>query len=252
MTILLHSEVTGEPSKPPLVIVHGLFGSISNWRSIAKSLAGDFYIHCVDLRNHGQSPWADTMSYLDMAADLNRYIRDNQLQQPNLLGHSMGGKTCMAMLQQFVPGVSSVFIVDIAPVQYGHNHDHLIESLISLDLASIRSRSEADIALSLSIPSLPIRQFLLQNLQRTATGFSWRVNLAAIAEAKQEIFGYPNGTQCDTPIIFIKGENSDYIVADYYNEIFRNFPKAKFRIINNAGHWLHAEQPADLIHLIRQ
>ncbi|MCY4313597.1 MAG: alpha/beta fold hydrolase, partial [Gammaproteobacteria bacterium] len=65
MIVNLNSIQFGEPSNPPVVILHGLFGSSSNWRTIASRLSTRFYVLCVDLRNHGKSGWSDSMSYLD-------------------------------------------------------------------------------------------------------------------------------------------------------------------------------------------
>lgn len=252
MKLALNHDIIGDNTKPPFIILHGLFGSISNWRSVAKMLSEHYCIHSLDLRNHGNSPWADTMSYVEMATDVHQYIIDHDLDQPYLLGHSMGGKVCMVLLQYFAPQLSKVFIIDIAPVQYDHNHDHFIEALLALNIKYIISRKQIDNDLSKSITSLSVRQFLLQNLIRKDEGFQWRLNLPAIARAKQEIFGYPDGIQCDKPITLIKGSHSDYIIADYYDQIFSHFPKTRLTTIENAGHWLHAEQPQQLVDLILQ
>jgi esterase len=260
MSLILHAEVSGPKEKSEddcdfhiqdIVIVHGLFGSLSNWRSISKSLSQQYRIHSLDLRNHGASPWSDEMSYIDMAGDLEHYIRTNELVAPHILGHSMGGKVCMALLQNFDIEIGLAFIADIAPVSYGHDHDHLIDALKSLNLEGIHSRQEADKKLAQSIDSQPIRQFLLQNLKRGQSGFEWRINLGAISASKDQIFGYPDGHQVDTNIIFIKGENSDYIEDKYHDLILKQFPRADFDTIQNAGHWLHAEQPAALVNILK-
>ncbi len=260
MPLTLNAEVSGPNDKPyddcnydvqDIVIIHGLFGSLSNWRSISKSLSQQHRIHTLDLRNHGASPWSDEMSYIAMAGDLEQYIRINELVLPHILGHSMGGKVCMALLQNFDIDIGLTFIADIAPVSYGHDHDHLIDALKALNLEDIHSRQEADQKLAQFIDSPPIRQFLLQNLKRGQSGFEWRINLGAISSNKDEIFGYPNGRQSDSRIIFIKGENSDYIQDQYHGRILKQFPQAEFKTIGNAGHWLHAEQPAALVQLLQ-
>jgi pimeloyl-ACP methyl ester carboxylesterase len=84
-------------SGPPLVVLHGLFGSGSNWRSIARELAATHSVISVDLRNHGASPWADSMDYVEMADDVLQLIDRLKLDRPTLMGHSMGGKVAMAL-----------------------------------------------------------------------------------------------------------------------------------------------------------
>jgi esterase len=260
MRLTLNAEISGPNDKPhddcdyrvqDIVIIHGLFGSLSNWRSISRSLAQQYRIHTLDLRNHGASPWSDEMNYIAMAGDLKQYIRTNDLVSPHILGHSMGGKVCMALLQNFDIDIGLTFIADIAPVSYGHDHDNIIDSLNALNLEDIHYRQEADQKLAQFIDSPLIRQFLLQNLKRGQSGFEWRINLNGISTNMEAIFDYPTGPKVDSRIIFIKGENSDYIQDQYLDQIMRQFPQAEFETIGNAGHWLHAEQPEALVQVLQ-
>jgi pimeloyl-ACP methyl ester carboxylesterase len=190
------------------------------------------------------------MSYLEMAADVEKYITDHGLNKPSLIGHSMGGKTVMTLLQNFDVTLGQAVILDIAPVTYRHDHDHLLHAMQGLDLESLKSRSDANQALSGNIPEHGIRQFLLQNLERSETGFRWRINLQAIAVNRGEIFGYPGGDVVIAPIHFIGGDRSEYLISGYYPELKSHFPNARIQHIANAGHWLHAEQPEALLDLL--
>jgi esterase len=252
MSLKLHSEIIGSPSNPDFIIAHGLFGSTSNWRSIAKQLSDRFRVHCLDLRNHGQSPWDDEMSYGDLAGDIENYIRSGNLKSPHILGHSMGGKACMVLVQTFDLDLNQVFIVDIAPVAYQHDHDDLINALVSLDLEDLISRKEADEKLSATISSQPIRQFLLQNLKRGEMGFEWRINLSAIVANKPEIFGFPPSDPVSNSMVFIAGGASTYISNDSRAAILKAFPNSILKTIPSAGHWLHAEQPQTLLNIINK
>ena len=79
------------------MVLHGLFGSSGNWRGVARELAATHTVLSVDLRNHGASPWADSMDYVEMAEDVLQLIERLGLQRPTVMGHSMGGKTAMAL-----------------------------------------------------------------------------------------------------------------------------------------------------------
>ena len=70
--MILHSKIMGEG--PPLIILHGLFGSSDNWFSISKSLASTFQVHLLDQRNHGKSFRHQSNSYQNMSNDLFEYI----------------------------------------------------------------------------------------------------------------------------------------------------------------------------------
>jgi esterase len=95
MALQLAFEALGDG--PPVVILHGLFGSRRNWRDIAQALSANHRVLCVDLRNQGDSPWAATKSYAEMAADVRMLIQTRGLDRPVLIGHGMGGKTAMAL-----------------------------------------------------------------------------------------------------------------------------------------------------------
>ena len=91
--MILHSKIFGKG--PALIILHGLFGSLDNWFSIANDLAKNFEVHILDQRNHGKSFQSLSHNYNEMSRDLFNYINFHKLSRPSILGHSMGGKTAM-------------------------------------------------------------------------------------------------------------------------------------------------------------
>ena len=158
MALQLAFEDTG--TGPPVVVLHGLFGSSANWRSVARALAPHHRVLCVDLRNHGQSPWADSMDYLEMAEDVRTLIARQGLSRPTVVGHSMGGKTAMALALTSPVSVGNLVVVDIAPVAYEHDQMRYIDAMRGVDLAGIGRRSQADAALAERVPEAAVRAFL--------------------------------------------------------------------------------------------
>ncbi len=244
----LHVSIQGQGE--PLIILHGLFGTLENWGSQIKVLAEQYTVYAVDLRNHGRSPHSDEMSYRAMAADIAELMDDHGLQSAHILGHSMGGKAAMQLALSEPDRIRQLIIVDIAPVQYGHDHDAVIQGLKSVNLRTITSRREADQQLAEYIPDTGLRQFLLKNLYRTENGFAWRVNLAVIESQYPAISAPPEGNAYDGQTLFIKGGKSDYITLDHKDALLNYFPAASYKIIQNAGHWPHAEKPAAFSKLI--
>ncbi|MEA3461193.1 MAG: alpha/beta fold hydrolase, partial [Bacteroidota bacterium] len=183
---------------PPLVIVHGLYGSSDNWVSIARDLTDRFEVYVVDQRNHGQSPHDPLHDYPSMREDLRELMDAQGIKKAVLIGHSMGGKTVMSFAEAWPERVQSLISVDIAPKSYRNlalasrtaaNHSNMIEAMMKVDLLKINSREEADQALARSIGSERIRSFLLKNLRRNGDGaFSWRINLEAISGNLEAIF----------------------------------------------------------------
>lgn len=231
----------------PLIILHGLFGSRRNWSAIAKALSADFHVYCLDIRNHGDSPWADGMDYATLAEDVLAFIKRHGLQGATVIGHSMGGKTAMALALLHGEVLSRLVVVDIAPVpNTGSDVRGYLDIMVEMPLAAFSSRGEAEEHLATAIPDKSVRAFLLQNLVREDDRLSWRINLAAIADGMDDITGFidpGHGQHYAGSTLFLAGGNSAYVQPHDHAVVKGLFPKARIEVIPGAGHWLHAEQP---------
>ncbi len=232
-------------SGKPVIILHGLFGSAANWTSIARRLADRYRVIAANLRNHGGSPYATTMSYHDMAADVRALMDRLGLSQVTLIGHSLGGKVAMQLALETPERVSMLVVVDIAPVSYRHNYSSILRAMERLDLSQIRRRTDADAELRRSIADDGLRLFLLHNLVTTEGGFRWQVNLDAIGKEMAALVSFPSDTvdRYEGPTLFLSGEYSDYITPAHLHLIRRLFPHARVQTIAGSSHWLHVEQP---------
>jgi len=235
-------------SGPVLLVLHGLFGSQSNWGWHNKQLAQHFQVYGLDLRNHGDSPHDDNLDYPAMAADVQAFMSEEGIRRCHLLGHSMGGKVGMQLALTVPELLDSLTVVDIAPIDYdskADGHLQVIAGMRALTLANIKSRSEADKQLSAYIEDEGTRQFVLTNLQKDAQGgYRWRLNLDAIENNYDRLREAPEVVApFSKPTLFIKGAESNYITADHESEIKSLFPMAEVKIIMGAGHWVHAEKP---------
>jgi esterase len=238
---------------PPLAILHGLFGSRRNWASMAQCLATRHRVIAIDLRNHGASPWAETMDYREMAEDVRATLQARGYDRFALLGHSMGGKVAMTAALEHGAAVECLIIVDIAPVAYAAHHLCHVRPMRELDLADIKRRSDADAALAPAIADAAERAFLLQNLILEDGRARWRLNLEAIEREMPRLVDFPAIPASDTydgPSLFVAGGRSDYLRHEHEPEIRRLFPNAEVANIENAGHWLHAEQPTAFLAVV--
>ena len=234
----------------PIVIVHGLFGSSRNWTSIAKKLGESHHVLSVDLRNHGASPWSDSMDLSHMAADLSRFIDDHHLKDPIVIGHSLGGKAAMVLALTHPDKVGKLVVADIAPVTYPPELKPYIDAMRAVDLSSVSRRGEVDGLLKAVVPNPGIRTFLLQNLVSDSSGLSWRLNLEALAKGMADYSTFPKetvGRHFPGPCLFISGGKSHYVKKSYHSLIKKFFPSVQFSVIDGAGHWVHAEKPQDFL-----
>ena len=246
---------------PPLIILHGLYGSSDNWVSIAKMVSEHYTVYLPDLRNHGLSPHSEVMNYQAMSEDLLELAQQLNLNNFFLAGHSMGGKVAMSFALTWPEKISGLLIVDISPFvnEFGKNNEYLkhktiLEAMYKLNLSKITTRNDADAELKKKIKSEKIRGFILKNLQRsTENKFTWKPNVPVLLNNLESIMeSIDPGTIPDEqitgfPVIFLKGSESDYIKKEDYPAILKIFPAAEINEIQGAGHWLHADKPEEFV-----
>lgn len=253
MALALNAVSTG--SGPPLVVLHGLFGSATNWRGFARALADTHQVHALDLRNHGESPWADAMGYVDMAEDVRAFIERQGLAQASVLGHSMGGKTAMALALVHPGLVDRLIVVDIAPLDYADTLTPFAEAMRSIDVAAAASRTEVQRRLAALLPDPTVAPFLAQNLVSRGDHFDWRINLGAISAAMHGLGSFPaelRKRRFDRPVAVIAGANSNYVRQRDGSEFAPMLPRATVEVIEGAGHWVHADRPNEFAAAVRR
>jgi esterase len=248
----LHFQAAGNGR--PLLVLHGLFGSSDNWKSISQALSDQFQVWSLDLRNHGHSPHAAEMTYSIMAEDVVEFMSDHAIEHPALLGHSMGGKVAMHLALHHPDRVSKLIVVDISPRAYRPRHEEILRALASLDLKRFSSRAELEAAFAPDIPELSIRRFLLKNAARAENGtFYWRFGREEIARAYPLLNAAVSGSApFRSPCLFIHGQKSDYLQPEDMSHIRELFPAASFRQIPNAAHWVHVENPSGFLDAIKE
>lgn len=235
----------------PLIILHGFLGSLDNWLTLGKRFAESYEVFIVDQRNHGKSFHSDEFGYEDMVDDLEVLIDELQLENPILLGHSMGGKTVMQYAAFHPQKIEKLVVADIGPKAYPVHHDQILQGLKAIPVDTIDSRQNADDVLSNYVEIESTRVFLLKNLKRTSDGFDWKMNLKVLCDKISEVgkeLNYHLPIETDT--LFIRGGRSDYIMDEDWGEIEEVFPNAELKTINNTGHWLHAENPDKFYDLV--
>ena len=230
---------------PPLIILHGLLGSNGNWVTLSRTAFSDVArVYAVDQRNHGRSPHTDRIDYPSMAADVRDFIEQHELGSAILLGHSMGGKTAMQTALSYPEIVDRLIVADMAPKAYPPHHEDLLDALAGIDPTAYESREAIDAALAADVPSRPIRQFLLKNLDYDGEQYTWQMNLEVIRAQYDEInAALPREASYDGPTLFVRGSESDYVSEDDRPGIRERFPTARLETIDGAGHWLHADRP---------
>ncbi len=228
----------------PLFILHGLFGSSDNWQTLGKRFSENYTVYFVNQRNHGHSPHADEFNYQLMAEDFNELITDLRVENFNVLGHSMGGKTAIAYAAMYPDKINKLIVADISHKKYPLHHELILKGLNSIDLSVTKTRGAADKKLAETIPELSVRQFLLKNLYWVKKGqLGWRINIPVLTRTIGEIVEEIKFDTIDVETLFVRGGKSNYILESDFDAIAEKFPRSMIHSIEKSGHWIHAEAP---------
>lgn len=235
----------------PIVMLHGIFGSSDNWLTQSRMLSERYHTYALDLRNHGQSPHDEVFDYASMVEDVLKFMKENNIEDPILMGHSMGGKVAMNLALAYPDKIGKLIVVDIAPKSYDMQNYVVLKGLLSIPIEEVTSRQQADDMLAKHVDEPDVRQFLLKNVQRKPEGgFKWKLNLPAIAENIMKI-GLPlqyEGT-FEKPTLFIRGARSNYVSDSDFGLIKEIFPAASFETLET-GHWVPAEKPKEFVEVV--
>lgn len=237
----------------PVVVMHGVFGSADNWLTQARMMSEKYRVITIDLRNHGQSEHSDVFDYPAMAEDLRQFIEEQKLENPIVIGHSMGGKVAMNFAVAHSEMLEKLIVVDIAPRAYNLKHYVILDGLKAIPIDTLQSRQQADEVLAQYVEEPDVRQFLLKNLQRKPEGgFAWKLNLDVIDKNFANV-GVPlqhEGT-FDKPALFIRGSRSNYVRDEDIPGIKSIFPKAEVQSLDT-GHWVQAEKPVEFVAMVME
>lgn len=252
---ILHARIYGEDSPgTPLLVMHGLFGMSDNWGSFGRGFGNERQIHLIDLRNHGHSFHSDDMSLMAMVDDVEAYIQQNNLEEVDILGHSLGGKAAMQYAISKSTNIRKMIIADIAPKAYPPHHQKIIEALKTVEIRGMDNRKEVEAALGQYLNEPGVIQFLLKNVYiKEDRTLDWRFNLKTLTEKYAEFItvGVEPGVY-EGETLFLSGEKSNYILEEDYPMIKEMFPHSDIKIVPKAGHWVQAENPKAFNELVAE
>lgn len=245
-----HQRSKTEINKGSLVFIHGLFGSLSNLGMLARAFENEYDIVQIDLRNHGDSAHDPEMTYAVMAQDVLETLDQLNIENFSVIGHSMGAKVAMKLTQQAHNRLNQLVVLDMSPFAYQQrHHDNIFKALFAVEESKVATRKEATEIMQNYIDEIGVIQFLLKSFHQG----QWKFNVVTLQEQYSNILGWDDIQPWNRSILILSGANSPYIAKDAHVEsIYRQFPLAQIETINNAGHWLHAEQTSLVVGKIKQ
>lgn len=197
---LTKSYSKNNPEPAPLMILHGLLGSKNNWNSFCNKYHDNSSnkVFALDARNHGDSPHSGEHSYDDLVIDLRRFMYKQNINEVNLLGHSMGGRAAMLFALKYVRNerihskvlwkyyfefslqpelVQKLIVADISPITTSFNLKRMTQILIALrkmklpkNMSLLQAKRLVSEHLMPLVKSKALTAFLLTNLVQKSDG----------------------------------------------------------------------------------
>lgn len=245
--ILNHQIYLNESAteKTPLVFIHGLFGSLSNLGMLARAYYESHSVIQIDVRNHGYSAHSPEMNYAVMAQDILETLDALNIQKFSVIGHSMGGKIAMQLANSAGERLEQLVVLDMTPFAYNESHhDQIFKALFAVQNAQIESRQQAMQIMREYLHEEMVIQFLMKSFNKG----QWLFNVEALFNHYPDIINWNVIQPWQKETLFIRGGKSAYISKDeHFAAIQQQFPYAKIAVIEDAGHWLHAEKTQQII-----
>ena len=240
---------TQKGSGEPLLILHGLFGMLDNWQTMANYFSSGFEVFNIDQRNHGRSPHSGIHNFQVMARDIFDFLQEQNIYKTSIIGHSMGGKTAMQFAAIYPGFVEKLVIVDIFPKVYRlserEGHLEIFRASRAVTEQHFTSRKEAEAEFERLIKDKRVFQFMLKNLLLKDDGtYGVKFNLDGLESnylSLQQNLHFREPVK--TPTLFIKGGKSDYISENDFRMVNQYFTNAELITIPSAGHWVHVDEP---------
>jgi pimeloyl-ACP methyl ester carboxylesterase len=262
----LHYADWGNEAAPPLILIHGGRDHCRSFDLIARAFQPHFHVMAPDLRGHGDSEWAKGSSYslADNVYDLTHLLGEGR--SAMLVGHSFGGMIALAYAGSFPERVSRLAVLDGAflPTAPAASIDaRMAQWVAQLDKVSrsqtrrFRNLEEAAERMSAHNRRLTSGQALhlaRHAVRQNADGsFSWKYDPYQQARAPYRLSGddyIALWSRITCPILLLCGSES-FIPDPGRAGILGHFKQADQKIVAGAGHWLHHDQPEEVLAALR-
>ncbi|OAL79141.1 acyl-CoA esterase [Acinetobacter sp. SFB] len=242
------NEIASENT--PLIFIHGLFGSLSNLGMLARAFYQSHSVIQIDVRNHGHSPHSAEMNYAVMAMDILETMDALNIQKFSVIGHSMGGKIAMQLANSAGERLEQLVVLDMTPFAYKESHhDQIFKALFAVQNAHVKHREQATQIMREHLNEEMVIQFLMKSFSQG----QWLFNVDALFNHYPDIINWTAIQPWQKEALFIRGGKSAYISKDeHFDAIKKQFPNANLKVIEDAGHWLHAEKTQLVVDEINQ
>jgi pimeloyl-ACP methyl ester carboxylesterase len=234
-----------------LVILHGILGCSDMWIPVARKLSERFHVIVPDLPNHGLSEHTESIDFGHTAEIISDFLKSNQIERPCVIAHSYGAKVAFQMLAGGFR-FEKIVAVDMLPATtYADTQIQQLMHFIAQPLPPLSSFAEAQKFFSDSGIEPRFADLLAKGLAMHNGTLQWKFNASVIAESSAEILQHIDFKHIEnTPLLAIKGENSQYIDKESIAQAKAVFHNLSLVEIPGAGHWVQYDQPEAFLNVV--
>jgi N-formylmaleamate deformylase len=234
----------GEPEKPPLVLIHGIYDEWSSWELVYDDFLAEYRVYAVDLRGHGKSDKpARGYEPTDYAADVAGVIRSLGLSGIPVVGHSLGAVTT-AYLAADYPELVKAAVLEDPPGRFSSNTGSRMLPMLEMK----RATEEETYTFFMEIgPSLGEERWRDQTrrLRNTADGpFEVILEWAEKGEAP-DVLATMARIGCPALLMQADPEAGGVLPDDLAGEIAARLSNGEHQKFPGVGHNIHKDAPAE-------
>jgi esterase len=255
----------GDGNSPPILMLHGLRSYARTWAPVADALNSPHRIIAPDFRGRGESSWDPQRDYFT-----NRYVADIEhlvgllgLTRFDIIGHSMGGTVGYTYAARHPDQVRSLIVEDIGPGSSTSTAgaDRILREMSNtpIDFESIDAVRAYWRGIRPDITDDALASRIEQTVREAPGGrWAWKLDMAGIAAARQsgdpagpvDLWACVESLRC--PTLVIRGARSDFLPAETCVEMAKRQPLLRWTEVEDAGHYVHDDNPRAFIQLIRE
>jgi len=258
----LHYVEWGDPTAPPLVLLHGITGHARTWDTLSVALGEQWRVLAVDQRGHGDSEPAPDGDYTvgAMADDLGAFADALGLSTFSLVGLSMGGRVAMGFAGANPSRVERLVIVDIAPDIHPPGMAR-IRQMIAGAPEAIESEEWAVETAMAANPRADVgelRHRIKHALRREPDGtLTWKYardlrEMMRRGGRREPMDLWERLTHITCPTLLVRGAESDVLSPELAQRVIAALPDGRLVEVQDAGHTVPGDRPAEFVAVVRR
>jgi esterase len=255
----LHVQTAGDPSAPPVLVLHGIMGHVREWDVVVAALAPPHRVVAVDQRGHGRSQWTDGYDAQVLADDVIAITGHLGLERPAVVAHSMGAIAAMLAAARCPDRFEWLVVLDVGPDtvsgEMGLATAAFLAGLAGASYASV-DEAVAEWSGNPLADEQHLRHYVTHALTTGPDGrLRWRFDAEGLQSllgtvSEPDLWAAVDAITC--PVLIVRGQYSPALSPGTAEAMRRRLRDARLAVLPDAAHDLGVEQPRAIAALVTE